>query len=409
MAVNDTPPSRFRGTRWLWLAAVVVLGAGAFLGYQVAYQSSLGGLGGALGAAFLAMAIGGLVVLVGLVGVGNALRPEGRGRVASRFSFAAAVLLVAGAVGGYFAVPVFGLGYHPPVVLQARGEASATLEGAAAFEPREAGRADCQSVADGIDVEHIVALSLGTLNGSVLRAEITLPIAGISGSYLSLFVDAAHLPEGSMQPMWSSLEAQVDAATGGTSGSITFEDAPIREDPELDLPVGSWPPTLSGEIRWTCHDWFDPYASTPPTLVGHVSLDLVGEDWAAEPDALGSCEFEPDGSVWVFASDRIGLLQGRPMNINLDLGGDPGPRNEVILRLGVQEEALPTGASAGVRNLLAATSGGPIVSWVDLVTLDEVSHGGLGGRVTFQEVPREGTPNLDWPLTLSGELTWECG
>ena len=160
-AVSEVQPAPTNRNRWPWVAAVVVLGVGGFLGFQVAYQSSLGGLGGALGAAFLGMATGALALVALLVGVGNALRPAGRGRVASNYAFAAAGLLLAGAAVGYVVVRVFDLGYHAPVVLQARGEASVTLDGVAGFEPRDAGRADCQSVADGTDVERVVALSLG--------------------------------------------------------------------------------------------------------------------------------------------------------------------------------------------------------------------------------------------------------
>ncbi|MEX2137528.1 MAG: hypothetical protein WEB29_11360 [Chloroflexota bacterium] len=117
---SSAPPARrVPQTVWRWLLAVVPLGIGAFLGYQAAYQSSLGGFGGAFGAAYLAYAIGGLVLIAGLAGVGNALRPAGRGRVASRYSFAAAALIAAGGAGGWAAVPILDIGYHPPVVLQA--------------------------------------------------------------------------------------------------------------------------------------------------------------------------------------------------------------------------------------------------------------------------------------------------
>ena len=409
MNVNDPAPRPSSGTRWPWLAAVIVAGVGAFMGFQAAYQASLGGLGGALGAAFLAMVIGALVVLAGVVGIANTFRREGRGRVAARYSFAAAGLLLASAAVGYGSVPVLDLGYHEPVILQARGEASLTLEGVPAFEPRDAGRADCQSVADGTDVERVVALSLGELNANVLRADITLPVAGTSGGAISLFVDAAHLPEGSVPPMWTAIEPEVDASSDGASGTVRFDMALIQEDPKLGLPQGSWPEMLVGGIHWRCGRWFAPDASSLPTLEARVNFDLTAHQWVADPDAVGGCEFEPDGSVWVFSSPEVGLLQGRPMTVNLDLGGDPRVGDEVMLMLSVEEAAIPTGASRSARNLLAATSGGQLVFWAGLVKLDAISGGGLTGHLTFEQLPREGTPNLDWPLILSGDLSWECG
>jgi hypothetical protein len=166
---------------------------------------------------------------------------------------------------------------------------------------------------------------------------------------------------------------------------------------------------LAGEIDWSCGPWFAPDASAAPTLEGAITIDLTANDWVGDPAAAGACEFEPDGSVWVFTADPVGTLQGRPMRVNLDLGGDPRAGDEVLLQLGVEEAVLPTGASRHAANVLAATSGGPIVYWADLVKLGEITGGGLSGQLTFERLPREGTPNLNWPLTLSGTLTWECG
>jgi hypothetical protein len=58
--------------------------------------------------------------------------------------------------------------------------------------------------------------------------------------------------------------------------------------------------------------------------------------------------------------------------------------------------------------LVAATSGRTI-SWTDLVAIAEISPDGLSGRLTFNDVPMESTPDPAWPATLSGELAWECG
>lgn len=288
--VNDLPPPPASAPRkvraWLPAAAVPFLVSG-FLGYQASYQESLGGLN-TLGAALLAYVIGGLVVVIGLVGLGNALRPAGRGRMASRLAFAAAGLIAAGAAGGAAAVPLLDLGYHPPVVLEARGEASVTLDGLDTFEPRTSGRADCQSVADGTDVEGVSALSLGLLNGGLLRAGISLPAPGTTtrGS-ISLWIDEASLPEGSAQPFWDSLNPEIDAPPGGTTGRARFEGAAIHEDELMGPAAGSWPATLSGEIRWACGPWFAADATPPSATAAEISVDLSGVDWSPTPGRAG--------------------------------------------------------------------------------------------------------------------------
>jgi len=406
--VTEGPPVQTNRNPWPWVAAVVVLGGGAFLGFQVAYQSSLGGLGGALGAAFLAMAIGALAVVALLVGVGNALRPAGRGRVASTYSFAAAGLLLAGAGAGYLAVPVFDLGYHAPVVLQARGEASITLDGVAGFEPRGAGRADCQSVADGTDVERVVALSLGELSGGLLRADIALPVEGLSIGYIALFVDAATLPSGSVPPTWEKAEPEINSASGGATGTIRFDGAELREEPEMGAATGSWPTTLSGTVTWSCGEWFVPDTAPPSAVIAHAILDLSAGNWRAASGAQGTCEFEADGSIWTVTTENAGVLEGQPLGLMLDLGGDPRADDEVHLSLTVHFAAPSATSSLPLGAVMAATSGRTI-SWTDLVVLDEVSPDGQSGRLSFNDLPMETTPDPAWPASLSGALSWECG
>ncbi|HET7082765.1 MAG TPA: hypothetical protein VFJ00_03535 [Candidatus Limnocylindria bacterium] len=406
--MSGPAPSPSPGSRWPWLAGLVALGVGAFLGYSAAYQSSVGGLGGMLGAAFLWLAVGALAVVAGLVGIGNALRGEGRGRVASRYSFAAVGLLLAGAGGGYGAVSAFDLGYHPPVVLQARGEASITLAGTLAFVPRASGRADCQSVADGTDVERVVALSLGDLHGGLLRADFAIPVGGVSSGYISLFVDGATLASGSVPPTWEKAEPEVSSAAGGASGSIRFDGAQLRTEPEIGAATGSWPSTLSGTVTWSCGEWFAPDASPPTAVSAQVTLDLSGGDWRATGGTIGSCEFEADGSVWTVTTGDAGLLRGEPLSLVLDLGGDPRAGDEVHLWLSVHL-ATPSGAASLPLGALVAATTGRTISWTDLVAIDEVAPEGLSGSLTFNDVPMESTPDLAWPARLSGELSWECG
>jgi len=276
--LNDLPPppqpASLLPSRWPWLLGVIPLGVGAFLGYESAYESTLGGFSG-IGAAFIAMGIGAMVVITLMIGVANALRPAGRGRVASRYAFAAAGLLAAGGVGGGAVVRAFDLGYHAPVVLEARGEASIVLDGIPAFEPRASGRADCQSVADRKNVQRVVALSLGTLNGGSLRADVSLQVPGVSRAFLSLFIDAEDLPETSFPPMWQSLEPMILSSSDGTTGSLSFGGAAIRVDPVMGAPAGTWPATLAGELSWACDQWFAPDAPPPATVTATGSLSLL--------------------------------------------------------------------------------------------------------------------------------------
>lgn len=351
------PPAGAPPSRWPWLLAMVPLGVGAFLGYQAAYQSSLGGLGG-IGAAFIAMGIGALVVVAGLVGIANALRPAGRGRVASRYAFAAAGLIAVGGVGGAAAVPLLDLGYHAPVVLSARGEASVTLDGIDTFERRASGRADCQSVEDGTDVQGVTALSLGLLNGGLLRAGISLPAPGTTtAGSISLWIDGASLPEGSAQPFWDNLNPVIDSSPGSATGRARFEGAAIHEDELMGSSAGSWPATLSGEITWACGPWLDADATPPPNVAAKITLDLSGVDWTVATGADATCEFEADGSVWTVSGSEVGSLQGKPMAVQLDLGGDPRQGDEVHLMLTVQVVPPSPGGSAPLAALVAATSG----------------------------------------------------
>jgi len=410
-AVHDMPPPSHPASaslsRWPWLLGVLPLGVGAFLGYQAAYTRSLGGFE-AIGAAFIALVIVALVLVVGLVGFVHTLRPNGRGRVASRYSFVAAALVAGGGFSGWAAVPVFDLGYHAPVVLQARGEVSITLDGVAGFEPRGAGRADCQSVADGIDVERVVALSLGSLNGGLLRADIALPVEGVSIGYIALFVDAATLPAGNVPPTWEKAGPEINSASGGTSGTIRIEGAQLRSGAEMGAPTGSWPATLSGTITWSCGEWFAPDAAPPTTVVAQLLLDLSGGDWRPASDAQASCVFEADGSVWTVTTGDAGLLQGQPLGLMLDLGGDPRAGDEVQLSLSVHLAAPSATSSLPLGAVMAATSGRTI-NWTDLVVIDEVSPEGQSGRVAFNDLPMETTPDPTWPASLSGALSWECG
>jgi type II secretory pathway pseudopilin PulG len=387
---------------------VIPLGVGAFLGYQAAYLSSLGGFGGGMGAAFLVYAIVGLVLIAILVGLGNALRAAGRGRAASRYAFAAAALIAAGAGGGGAAVPAFDLGYHPPVVLQARGEASVTLDGVPTFVPSASGRANCQSTVAGKDVAGVTALSLGDFDGNVLRAGVSLPAEGASGGHVSLFVDTAHLPPGSVVPMWDTDDVEIQSSSNRASGSIRFTDAAIRVDPETGAPASSWPKSLSGEITWSCGPWFQEGAPGAPTVAGQITLDLLGVDWVGDPRGTGTCDFEADGSVWTVASDQVGSLQGQPMSMSLGLLGDPRAGDEVDLMLSVHLPAPSDASSLPIGALVAATSGRGI-AWADLVTIGEISPDGLNGSLAFTDLPIPGTPDPAWPQTLSGELSWECG
>lgn len=139
-----------------------------------------------------------------------------------------------------------------------------------------------------------------------------------------------------------------------------------------------------------------------------ITLELSDVEWAADAGAVGTCDFEADGSVWTVTSDGAGLLQGEPLSLTLDLGGDPHPGDDVHLWLSVHL-ATPSGAASRPLGVVVAATTGRTISWTDLVAIDEVSPDGLSGRLTFSEVPMETTQDLAWPASLSGELRWECG
>jgi hypothetical protein len=137
-------------------------------------------------------------------------------------------------------------------------------------------------------------------------------------------------------------------------------------------------------------------------------MEHLGVDWVGGSRAPGSCNFEADGSVWTVFSDRAGLLQGEPLSLTLDLGGDPHAGDEVHLSLSVHL-ATPSGASSLPLGVVVAATSGRTISWTDLVAIDEVAPDGLSGSLTFNDLPMETTPDPAWPASLSGELAWECG
>ena len=228
-------------------AAVTSAVVGMLFGWGIAYQRSVGGLGGALGASLLIAILLGLVALIaGSVLVATKIRHGDLGQ-AIRVVLATAGVLAAGAVAGGAAAVGFNGTYHAPVVQQSGGSIAVDLSSTSlVFVPRTDGGAMCTSEDDGPAVARVNALDLGELGPGTLRA--TLHVGNVRSEVTAeLWIDGADIPEGGTQPFWRGPLRVIREETEGASGQGEFA---------FTLPGGSpWPSTLTGSISWTCRPW----------------------------------------------------------------------------------------------------------------------------------------------------------
>jgi len=255
-----------RSSRWILggiLSVVVVVVAmvlGVLGGREVAYYGSLGGLGGVLGAGILTFFIVAMVIALTLVGLIAMKIRHGKANLAIRTLLAAAGLLSVGAIGGDATAGALGGLYRQPVVLGATGETHAALQAdATPFVARDGGRADCRSVPDGRSVETVTALEVGRLGSGALRATLSLAASGSDGASAEFWI--ADVPDGTIQPFWRGNIQIIESAPDGASGRMSFnleraEDGASKSEPSARTsPPPGWPPTLAGELSWTCQPW----------------------------------------------------------------------------------------------------------------------------------------------------------
>jgi hypothetical protein len=270
-ASRDGQPSGSSQTSAVGRAVVLASGAAALLvgvlaGRLIAYNQSVGGLGGALGAAFLIFGTGVLVAVVGGTGLIALRLRRGHAGPAIQSLLAAGALLVVGAVGGNLTAAATGGLHREPVVQVSTASVQVQLAATKpAFVPRTGGEARCSSVPDGNAVAGVEALDLGELGNGTLRAAVFLSGADV-GARIELWIDGADVPEDTIAPTWGG-EARIDAPNGGLSGRASFDvesTAGAGKPGDPTAPPGpdgsAWPLRLAGELLWACDGW-----SMPPT------------------------------------------------------------------------------------------------------------------------------------------------
>lgn len=235
------------------LGLVVAFAVGALDGRLIAYQASVGGLSGALGAGLLVFAtLGGVLLLLFVVAFAGIVRRRATAAAIRRIVLGSAALGAGIAVGNVTA-PFTGGVYRQPVVLASTGTITVSLDGLAdAYQPTPKGQASCASVADGTDVAEITGLELGLLRGLHLRGTVSLAPGGETVAGVSFWIDGADLPAEVAQPAWSGPITTSPRPSGDRGGVATFDSVTLSRDPKLPQPSGGLPETLRGSVAWTC-------------------------------------------------------------------------------------------------------------------------------------------------------------
>jgi hypothetical protein len=169
---------------------------------------------------------------------------------------AASGLLVTGAFGGGASAAATGALYHEPVVLDASGSTTFTLDaGRVPFVASLSGRASCGSDPDGRTVIDVTALDLGELGSGTLRAFVGLPVAATESATAEFFIDAGDLADGATPPSWTGRVLVSGLSADHASGRLAFDGLSQHLDDKMPAPAAMWPATISGELSWTCQPW----------------------------------------------------------------------------------------------------------------------------------------------------------
>ena len=141
----------------------------------------------------------------------------------------------------------------PPVVLHARGEAWARLDGVTGFTTHR-GSADCTSGPGSQVVVHVEGWDMGAVRGAVFRGETHIHMVGLGSGEASVLV---YFWSSSMTGAWPTWGGPGQLVTDKPSGGrVTFEGLGATGQY-----APGWPNELSGEISWSCGPW----SSAPAT------------------------------------------------------------------------------------------------------------------------------------------------
>jgi len=145
----------------------------------------------------------------------------------------------------------------PPVVLHARGEAWARLDGVTGFTTHR-GSADCTSGPGSQVVVHVEGWDMGAVRGATFRGETHLHMVGLGSGEASVLVYFWSSSMTGAWPMWGGQGRLVTDEPSG--GRVTFKGLGVWPDHY----AADWPNELSGEISWSCGPWSSAPATSGP-------------------------------------------------------------------------------------------------------------------------------------------------
>ncbi len=235
----------------------LTFGGGAYLGYGIAYSLALSGLG-QLGAVVAAVIAATILTTLGVIAVVAVLLPDKRGRPAARVATVAGLLLALGVGFGWAITPVLGLTYREPVLLEADGTLSLSLDGLDDYVGKGDAPASCRSELNGDTFPFVEADLVGKVGRGMVVASMSIPPDSSDGRpVVQVWVQPADKSKG-VVPVWRG-PADVVARIGADhGGQVVFTGAALTSS-EVggSLPEG-WPAELSGTLTWSCGAWSNP-------------------------------------------------------------------------------------------------------------------------------------------------------
>jgi len=317
-------------TRRLAALVALIIGAviGASAGASLHYQSSVGGLDGALAGAFTFVGLAAAVGVSALIALIAALIH----RTGVALAFAAfAGGLVLGGVAGLIVGPT----YQPPTI--ATGTVKVVLTQPAV---EWTSRASCISVENGSTIATVRASEVATLDDQAVWLTVGLgdDASGPARLEIGQPADSDRTPPYPYRAYVATgpgLSAETPS-DGRRAGVMRFADLALAEGPPfpLDPPVSH----LAGRVEWTCEL---PAAQGGPDpevigrLEGHLSMIAVAGDFGVDFALEGDCR-----DPFFGLSDWTGLAKatnGRQVRGEMQLEGE-----DVIVALYLDPDSKET-------------------------------------------------------------------
>ena len=263
MTAQLLSPTALRALMFAWWTAT--FGVGVYAGYKIAYyavdSSSWGAIGLLVVVPFwVAVAAASITIPAFLTAL--LYRTLFKGSLPGARTVMVAALLYAVGVGvGYSITPMLGLEYRyrEPVVLEARGTMTLSLDGLAAYSARSDAFAICGSTPDGDAVSVVSATAVGMIDG----LDVDASIAGIGLEFPSVGIGGVPTADSKLVG-WSGPASLVELTQSGREGRVTFVGAALDNNGARGPAPGYLPTTLSGTLTWTCAEWIVPVVTFGP-------------------------------------------------------------------------------------------------------------------------------------------------